>query len=96
MVGGRSNGPAHGISAPKGGGALCGLGQTFASDLHPGPGNLTVPIELRAGRHGLQPDLRLVYSTGEAVLEERVCRRDNRVVVTFSTGTSSLATMGTC
>jgi hypothetical protein len=38
MVGGRSNGPAHGISAPKGGGVLCGLGETFAPDLHTGTG----------------------------------------------------------
>src|SRR6516162_4776928 len=52
------------ISHPQGGGAIKGLGETFAPDLHTGTGNLTVPIAVPPGRNKLQPDLSLVYSTG--------------------------------
>jgi RHS repeat-associated protein len=52
------------ISLPKGGGALSGIGETFAPDLHTGTGNFTVPIALPPGRNGFQPELNLVYSTG--------------------------------
>jgi RHS repeat-associated protein len=52
------------IALPKGGGALQGIGETFAPDLHTGTGNFTVPITLPPGRNGFQPQLNLVYSTG--------------------------------
>lgn len=52
------------ISLPKGGGALQGIGETFSPDLQTGTGNFTVPIALPAGRNGFQPQLNLVYSTG--------------------------------
>lgn len=52
------------IDLPKGGGALQGIGETFAPDLHTGTGNFTIPIALPPGRNGFQPDLKLVYSTG--------------------------------
>lgn len=52
------------ISLPQGGGALSGMGEKFAPDLHSGTGNFTVPIALPAGRNGFQPELSLVYSTG--------------------------------
>ena len=52
------------IAHPKGGGAIEGLGETFAPDLHTGTGNLSVPIALPMGRAGLKPELILVYSTG--------------------------------
>ncbi len=52
------------ISAPKGGGALKGIGEKFSPDLHTGTGNYSVPIELPPGRNGLQPKLSLAYSTG--------------------------------
>ena len=52
------------ISVPKGGGAISGIGETFQPDLHTGTGNLTIPLELPAGRNGLQPSLTLSYSTG--------------------------------
>lgn len=52
------------ISLPKGGGALKGIGETFSPDLHTGTGNFTVPIALPPGRNGFQPQLNLVYSTG--------------------------------
>src|SRR3712207_1260609 len=52
------------ISLPKGGGALQGIGENFSPDLHTGTGNFTVPITLPPGRNGFQPQLNLVYSTG--------------------------------
>ena len=52
------------ISLPKGGGALHGIGEKFSPDLHTGTGNFTIPITVPPGRHGFQPDLKLVYSTG--------------------------------
>lgn len=52
------------IGLPQGGGAVRGIGEKFAPDLHTGTGNFTVPIALPGGRNGLQPHLSLVYSTG--------------------------------
>jgi RHS repeat-associated protein len=52
------------ITLPKGGGALHGIGEKFSPDLFTGTGNFTVPIALPPGRNGFQPQLNLVYSTG--------------------------------
>src|SRR5689334_25377230 len=52
------------ISLSKGGGALHGIGETFSPDLFTGTCNFTVPIALPPGRNGFQPQLNLVYSTG--------------------------------
>jgi hypothetical protein len=52
------------ITLPRGGGALTGIGETFSPDLFTGTGNATVPLALPPGRNGFQPDVRLVYSTG--------------------------------
>ena len=52
------------ISLPKGGGAQHGIGEKFSPDLHTGTGNFTVPIALPSGCNGFQPQLNLVYSTG--------------------------------
>src|SRR5215468_5969506 len=52
------------ISLPQGGGALHGIGEKFSPDLYTGTGNFTVPIALPPGRNGFQPQLSLVYSTG--------------------------------
>jgi RHS repeat-associated protein len=52
------------ISLPKGGGAMQGIGEKFSPDLHTGTGNFTIPISLPPGRNGFQPQLNLVYSTG--------------------------------
>ncbi|HEX6044699.1 MAG TPA: SpvB/TcaC N-terminal domain-containing protein, partial [Pyrinomonadaceae bacterium] len=52
------------ISLPKGGGALHGIGEKFSADLFTGTANFSVPIELPAGRNGLQPQLNLGYSSG--------------------------------
>jgi RHS repeat-associated protein len=56
--------PAEVISTPRGGGALQGIGEKFSPDLYTGTGNFTVPIALPPGRNGFNPQLSLVYSTG--------------------------------
>lgn len=53
------------ISTPQGGGAIQGIGESFSPDLHTGTGNFTVPLDLPAGRNDFQPELNLVYSTGQ-------------------------------
>lgn len=63
-MGNSSSSPSQIISLPKGGGAQHGLGEKFSPDLHTGTGNFTVPIALPPGRNGFQPQLNLVYSTG--------------------------------
>src|SRR5213080_4098574 len=63
-MGGQANSPSQIITLPKGGGALHGLGVKFSPDLHTGTGNFTVPIAMPPGRNGFQPQLSLVYSTG--------------------------------
>ncbi len=55
------------ISLPKSGGAIAGLGETFSPDLFTGSGNFAVPIDVPPGRNGLQPQLSLVYSTGNGI-----------------------------
>src|SRR5262245_2720347 len=57
--------PSQVISLPKGGGALHGIGEKFAPDLHTGTGNFTIPVARAPGRGGFQPQLNLVYSTGQ-------------------------------
>ena len=52
------------INVPKGGGAQKGIGEKFSPDLFTGTGNFTVPLALPPGRNGFQPELNLVYSTG--------------------------------
>jgi RHS repeat-associated protein len=52
------------IALPNGGGALRGIGEKFAPDLHTGTGNFSVPLEVPPGRNGFQPNLELSYSTG--------------------------------
>src|SRR5262249_58639674 len=63
-MGDQTSSPSQIIALPKGGGALHGLGEKFAPDLHTGTGNFTVPIALPAGRSGFEPHLSLGYSTG--------------------------------
>lgn len=59
-----ANSPGSIISLPNGGGALKGIGEKFSPDPHTGTGNFTVPIAVPPGRYGFQPQLSLVYSTG--------------------------------
>jgi hypothetical protein len=65
----RNDGPSCGIAAPrlelpKGGGALRGIGETFAANPVTGTGGLTVPIAASPGRGGFGPRLALVYDSG--------------------------------
>src|SRR5829696_5756580 len=60
----KSSASSQVISLPKGGGALQGIGEKFSPDLHTGTGNFTIPITLPPGRNSFQPELSLVYSTG--------------------------------
>lgn len=52
------------ITLPQGGGAVKGLGEKFSPDLFTGTGNFTIPLALPPGRNGFQPQISLVYSTG--------------------------------
>ena len=63
-MGSQATSPSQIIALPKGGGAQKGLGEKFSPDLHTGTGNFTVPITLPPGRNGFQPQLSLVYSSG--------------------------------
>jgi Salmonella virulence plasmid 65kDa B protein len=52
------------ISLPQGGGAVKGLGEKFSPDLFTGTGNFSIPLALPPGRNGFQPQMSLVFSTG--------------------------------
>jgi RHS repeat-associated protein len=60
----KSGTSSQAITLPSGGGALQGIGETFSPDLFTGTGSVTVPIALPPGRNGFQPQLNLVYSSG--------------------------------
>lgn len=63
-MGSSTNSANQTIALPQGGGALQGIGEKFAPDLHTGTGNYNVPLALPPGRNGYQPQLNLAYSTG--------------------------------
>ena len=63
-MGNKSSTAPQAISLPQGGGAVAGIGEKFAPDLHTGTGNASVPIALPPGRHGFEPELTLTYSSG--------------------------------
>jgi RHS repeat-associated protein len=52
------------VALPKGGGALRGISETFATDIATGSGSLKVPIHLSPGRAGSGPQLTLSYDSG--------------------------------
>lgn len=58
-------GNAAPIALPTGGGALSGIGEKFKPDLHTGTGNFSIPIAVPGGRSGVQPDLQLLYGSGQ-------------------------------
>ena len=64
MTSNKSSGSNQFVSTPQSGGAMKGIGEKFAPDLHTGTGNFTIPIALPSGRHGFQPQINLIYSTG--------------------------------
>ena len=45
----KSGTSSQAVTLPTGGGALSGIGETFAPDLFTGTGNLTVPIGSQPG-----------------------------------------------
>lgn len=55
---------APAISLPKGGGAIRGMGEKFASNPVTGTGSMTVPIATSPGRAGFGPQLSLSYDSG--------------------------------
>ena len=63
-MGDAARSPGEIISLPQGGGAMHGIGETFAPDAQKGTGNLSIPLPVPSGRSGFQPRLELVYSTG--------------------------------
>ncbi|WP_306795319.1 SpvB/TcaC N-terminal domain-containing protein, partial [Cohnella sp. GbtcB17] len=62
--GGRPPGGAPAVSLPKGGGAIRGIGETFAANPASGTGTFTVPLPLSPGRSGFGPRLDLTYDSG--------------------------------
>src|ERR1044071_9430480 len=52
------------VSAPKGGGAIKGIGEKFAANPVTGTGALTIPLPLSPGRSGFTPALGLSYDSG--------------------------------
>jgi len=52
------------LSLPKGGGAIRGIGEKFASNPVTGTGSMTVPIATSPGRSGAGPTLSLSYDSG--------------------------------
>ncbi|MES2675155.1 MAG: SpvB/TcaC N-terminal domain-containing protein [Pseudomonadota bacterium] len=53
-----------GISLPKGGGAIKGIGEKFSANPVTGTGSMSVPIALSPGRSGFGPQLALSYDSG--------------------------------
>lgn len=51
------------LTAPKGGGAIRGIGETFRTDAATGTGSLTIPISATPGRGGFTPELALRYDS---------------------------------
>jgi len=51
------------VRLPKGGGSIKGIGETFQATPFTGAGSFSIPIKTPAAR-GLEPDLKLSYSSG--------------------------------
>jgi Salmonella virulence plasmid 65kDa B protein len=52
------------ITAPRGGGAIKGIGEKFGTNPVTGTASMTVPIPLSPGRSGFGPSLSLSYDSG--------------------------------
>src|SRR4051794_18301175 len=55
---------APSISLPKGGGAIRGMGEKFATNPVTGTGSMSVPIATSPGRSNFGPQLALSYDSG--------------------------------
>jgi Salmonella virulence plasmid 65kDa B protein/Insecticide toxin TcdB middle/C-terminal region/Insecticide toxin TcdB middle/N-terminal region len=53
-----------GVTLPKGGGAIRGIGEKFTVNAATGTGAMAVPVRLSPGRSGFTPQLRLAYDSG--------------------------------
>jgi RHS repeat-associated protein len=56
--------PPPAVSLPKGGGAIKGMGEKFATNPVTGTGSMSVPIATSPGRSGFNPQLSLSYDSG--------------------------------
>jgi Salmonella virulence plasmid 65kDa B protein len=61
----RQQPPVPAITLPKGGGAICGIGEKFAANPVAGTTSMTVPIATSPGRGGFGPQLTLSYDCGQ-------------------------------
>src|SRR6476620_7322686 len=52
------------VALPKGGGAIRGIGETFAANPVTGTGAMTVPVPVSPGRSGFGPQLELSFDSG--------------------------------
>jgi hypothetical protein len=52
------------VAAPKGGGAIRGIGEKFTTDAATGTGSLTIQLAVSPGRSGFTPQLELRYDSG--------------------------------
>lgn len=52
------------LTAPTGGGAIRGIGESFAHNAVTGTVSVTIPVEAPAGRNGFGPSLSLSYDSG--------------------------------
>ena len=64
----KDSGPVQGgllqVSAPKGGGAIRGIGEKFSANPVTGTGSMSVPIATSPGRSGFGPSFSLSYDSG--------------------------------
>ena len=56
--------PLPGLSLPKGGGAIRGIGEKFTANPVTGTGSQTIPIATSPGRAGFGPQIALSYDSG--------------------------------
>jgi RHS repeat-associated protein len=62
--GGGQQGPLPSLSLPKGGGAIRGIGEKFATNPVTGTASFSVPLPTSPGRAGATPQLSLSYDAG--------------------------------
>ena len=56
--------PLPAVSAPKGGGAIRGIGEKFSVNPSSGTGSMAIPIPASEARAGIAPKFELVYDSG--------------------------------
>ncbi|SCG64002.1 SpvB/TcaC N-terminal domain-containing protein [Micromonospora humi] len=80
---------------PRAGGAIRGMGETFAASPVTGTGSLSIPVQVSPGRGGLGPQLALAYDSGAGngpfglgwqLSVPAISRRTDRGVPTYQDG----------